>query len=56
MDKGGQGQPHLVQGFLNAGPRAGVVTRLACMCIAVYKYTSSFSSGLAGGWPSIADV
>ena len=26
MDKGGQGQPHLVEGFLNAGPRAGVAS------------------------------
>ena len=28
---GGGGQPHLVEGCLNAGPHAGVVTRLACM-------------------------
>ena len=28
-------EPHLVEGCLNAGPRAGAVTRLACMCIAV---------------------
>ena len=36
MDEGGgggvgvEGQPHLVEGCLNAEPRAGVVTRVAC--------------------------
>ena len=32
----GEGQPHLVEGCLNAGPLAGVVTRLACRPTCVY--------------------
>ena len=46
MDEGvgGGGQPQLVEGCLNAGPRAGLVTRLAYRCRhtpAVFDYPAN---------------